>query len=387
MRRSLTLLLLLAACMAGAQVRLEFEGKGDRQTAFRAPGSPGDLTGLRAFEDASIEVAAPSDLRLILVVIDRRTGLAAERPWQELAKSKTWKPGPKDFTRLAELQVAVQGPAGPVETASVSLEAAGDKRAGLIGPSDQGIAFFRNLPNKPVSVQATYKSGGESKTTLRQTVTVAVEPGKPVVISLMAPGAGGTPKPPETTQAPAEKPAPARSPWSTLFGLALGLAVIGGAVYGFYRWYQAKPDQAKDLLKQAGLQPSDPDPDPPAQVPSAPAPLQKIVLDPAASPVAPAAVAPLAANPRLVAADGSVFLLADGISQIGREAGRQVALVTETTVSRLHAEVELTGGTATIRDAGSSNGTFVNGQKVDGSRELVPGDVVQLGSVVLRYES
>lgn len=48
-------------------------------------------------------------------------------------------------------------------------------------------------------------------------------------------------------------------------------------------------------------------------------------------------------------------------------------------VSSRHAEIRLVGGTATIRDVGSSNGTKVNGQPLVGERALFEGDVIALG--------
>jgi S1-C subfamily serine protease len=49
-------------------------------------------------------------------------------------------------------------------------------------------------------------------------------------------------------------------------------------------------------------------------------------------------------------------------------------------VSTRHAEItEEDGGTYTIADKGSTNGTWVNGARVRGSRRIYPGDLVQLG--------
>ena len=50
-------------------------------------------------------------------------------------------------------------------------------------------------------------------------------------------------------------------------------------------------------------------------------------------------------------------------------------------VSGRHAEIRVVGGTATVRDVGSSNGTKVNGQPLVGERALFEGDVITLGGV------
>ena len=48
-------------------------------------------------------------------------------------------------------------------------------------------------------------------------------------------------------------------------------------------------------------------------------------------------------------------------------------------VSGHHAEIRIVGGTATLRDVGSSNGTDVNGQQLVGERALFDGDLIALG--------
>jgi predicted component of type VI protein secretion system len=50
-------------------------------------------------------------------------------------------------------------------------------------------------------------------------------------------------------------------------------------------------------------------------------------------------------------------------------------------VSRDHCELSKSGGRLLVRDLGSSNGTYVNGQRVQES-ELRPGDVLSVGPAV-----
>ncbi len=53
-------------------------------------------------------------------------------------------------------------------------------------------------------------------------------------------------------------------------------------------------------------------------------------------------------------------------------------------VSRAHAEVTANGNVATIRDLGSSNGTYVNGRRVK-QHALRHGDVVTVGGCEIRF--
>ena len=50
-------------------------------------------------------------------------------------------------------------------------------------------------------------------------------------------------------------------------------------------------------------------------------------------------------------------------------------------VSRLHARLRRTGDVIEVEDLGSRNGTRVNGDKIEGPRQLVNGDEIQIGSI------
>lgn len=50
-------------------------------------------------------------------------------------------------------------------------------------------------------------------------------------------------------------------------------------------------------------------------------------------------------------------------------------------ISRAHCEIAMNGKGVTLRDLGSSNGTFVNGERVEEDTELVAGDRVRIGPV------
>ncbi len=81
---------------------------------------------------------------------------------------------------------------------------------------------------------------------------------------------------------------------------------------------------------------------------------------------------------------GRTFVIEDGKTlTIGRGAQSDTQLA-DGTVSRVHCALERHQNTVTIKDLGSSSGTFVNGNKLD-QAEIKIGSVIQVGDSVLRF--
>ena len=87
----------------------------------------------------------------------------------------------------------------------------------------------------------------------------------------------------------------------------------------------------------------------------------------------------------LVVGDGRRIPLSAGPLSIGRGTDNLIRIESET-VSRHHARILVKAGRPSVEDAGSTYGTFVDGQKVAGRRALRDGDVVRLGDVELHIE-
>jgi pSer/pThr/pTyr-binding forkhead associated (FHA) protein len=67
---------------------------------------------------------------------------------------------------------------------------------------------------------------------------------------------------------------------------------------------------------------------------------------------------------------------------VGRAAGCQITL-DDTFVSQLHARVFRREGQFLVEDLGSTNGTYLNRQKVTGPMVLRPGDELQIGNTIM----
>src|SRR6185312_2615398 len=73
---------------------------------------------------------------------------------------------------------------------------------------------------------------------------------------------------------------------------------------------------------------------------------------------------------------------------IGRRPERDVALIWDSEVSRLHAQLEPVGPDWTVVDDGlSRNGTYVNGERVNGRRRLRDGDRIVVGETPIVFRA
>ena len=83
---------------------------------------------------------------------------------------------------------------------------------------------------------------------------------------------------------------------------------------------------------------------------------------------------------------GAAYTLEGDQLMIGRDSSNEI-VINDAEVSRRHARLTFQGGKYVLEDLGSTNGTFVNGQRLTGPRVLKPGEVVSFGEqIVLVFE-
>ncbi|MDD7795645.1 FHA domain-containing protein [Clostridium sp. 'White wine YQ'] len=85
-------------------------------------------------------------------------------------------------------------------------------------------------------------------------------------------------------------------------------------------------------------------------------------------------------NPNLK--QGTLIHIRDTVS-IGRRDDNSIIL-TDSFVSGHHAKLFIRNNNFYVEDLGSTNGTFINGSRIDGSAKLNVNDELKIGSVVFR---
>jgi hypothetical protein len=84
--------------------------------------------------------------------------------------------------------------------------------------------------------------------------------------------------------------------------------------------------------------------------------------------------------------DGEGFELNSAQLTIGRGNQNDISIATDEYASARHARFEPRQDGVWVQDLGSTNGTFLNGTRLDRPRRLAQGDIVRVGETDLRYE-
>jgi pSer/pThr/pTyr-binding forkhead associated (FHA) protein len=84
----------------------------------------------------------------------------------------------------------------------------------------------------------------------------------------------------------------------------------------------------------------------------------------------------------------AILETSDGQLWLGRSESCEIALEWDDSASRTHAELVRAAGSWTIVDDGvSTNGTYVNGQRIAARKRLFDGDAIRVGSVMLEFHT
>jgi pSer/pThr/pTyr-binding forkhead associated (FHA) protein len=84
--------------------------------------------------------------------------------------------------------------------------------------------------------------------------------------------------------------------------------------------------------------------------------------------------------------EGDEFAVDSAPLTVGRGGQNDIAIEGDEFASARHVRFEPRRDGVWVRDLGSTNGTYVNGIRIEDARRLVPGDVVRVGETDLRFE-
>lgn len=377
-RTLLALLLSALSVLASAQIKVIFPGPGQWET-WIGPGSPGSKSTFKSKGEAVTLPLAGTENSDLVSVYDGTTGNLAYRVLNDIDESWAVKNG--DFTEVATVIVEVTHNGAPVAAANVSLKTLERTQKLLLTPSMKGRLTFKKVMAGPLEITiSTSKDGKEvlipkqvfdlKLTRLDREPTFRVAVAEPV----------DTVKTTTSLDQGKSTEVPSRGALPIILQMLVGLGAIGGMAYLAWRYLPGMKPKIDEQLAKVGVQiPTDQpsDPDPPMAPTPAPAPVEQIILthsDPAPIVATSAPMTPALSGP------AGRFEIAEGATLITREQGAGMYL-DSTTVSRRHAELRREGSAMTLQDLGSTNGTYVNGERITAETPLKNGDRVQFGDV------
>lgn len=129
---------------------------------------------------------------------------------------------------------------------------------------------------------------------------------------------------------------------------------------------------------------------PPAPAPPAPAPLDSAPSTPIATPPPPPSSDRVAVAQLRPAAEGTdPIYVGEGTITVGRRAGNDIFLTGDPFISGRHCDISCDASGCYIVDVGSTNGTLVNGARLEPHQKqlLLDGDAVSIGQTEYTFET
>ena len=369
------------------KITVEFKNEGERWWwAEKADGTPLNIPQKVSEKKATLKLPEGT---ATLWVLESKTGNMARFKADELKETLTI--GSDDWTHVARLQVNVRAQERPVAIAVVSLkDETGSTRTQLLEPTAEGILLFERVPLGKVVVEVRY--GDDQKVTQELRLKAEREERVPV-LNIALSGEVETVAPPKA-RAQEQAPTGSRIGAIVMFLLALALAI--GVLVLLVRLALQKEKPLAEAMQKLGVQLPTADAGGGATAPAGSAtvapsqpdlpPLEAAGVAPTAAPTVSASATPTRLVGLQGAYAGQVFDIGAELLTIGREVGNTIVLDQEITVSRRHAQLTRQNGELVVQDLGSTNGTFVNGQRISAPTPLRVGDTVQFGMASFRVE-
>lgn len=388
-----------------AQVRLVFESSAPRIAWVGAANSfrpPANATKSSEKEIALATGSGGSNTHVF--VVDESIGNLATKSLKDAGP--VCKLTLLDFNRIAKLTVNAKKSDAPLAAGLVVVTSGKETFKALLTPSDQGSVDVYGVPPGSITIAVETNKSGEPVKIPKQVTEIAMDrsaedlsPTIDFAISADVDIVAPTNEPKETSK-PNSSPetSPGASTSSDKGGVnplvyILALGASGGVAYALIKYLPQHKDKIDAELKKIGVQiPTDPavqpddqaPPQPLPDIPDAPATIDlgsEASIAPAVPVVQPSAT-PM--EPTLICGARSI-VLTPGSHTVTREPGSLLSFEGESSVSRAHAVVTVDANAVTISDSGSTNGTFVNGAKIETPTQLKNGDTVHFGAIKCEF--
>ncbi|MGC8862143.1 MAG: FHA domain-containing protein [Armatimonadota bacterium] len=344
-----------------------------------------------------------------ILVMNKKTGNLAILDYTAPKHVKAAKPvevKEESFTYVRAVRLRVVSEDGsPLESGLVEItDGEGTPMTAVLTPPDAGVAAFWNVASGEINVKVRAKGVSKTVDSDIELPTKRKLPWFERDVRVK----GDVDTLPAAKTAERARPAPAEPARvggiNSLLQMVAGLVFVIVVVAITYAVIKSKGVTAEQALRKLGVQLPGDQGEPggtPGVVPAA-------AVDPNVCPfcgqrkdasgncacaitagAAPGVAVTSAGVPRLVGIAGTymgqIFEIGWGSKVIGREAGCDIALTSDSTTSRRHATITASAGVYSIRDEGSANGTFVNGARIT-EQKLTPGDEIQIGATRFRFE-
>lgn len=346
--------------------------------------------GGREFASKQIKInATEKELNGFAILVDKKRGWVAVRKISDF-KAGEWNVADAEWMQLSVIVEANQGGL-PLRDGIATLVSGGkEKRSRIV----EGKAELFFIPFGSATVVVEYTVSGQSGKTTPQQFLLSKDKPNPVV-AITVPGVAAF--------TPEQNKDAVKKNFSLANGLIWLIALVAGIAILFFilKMLRNNEDLVTDRLRKMGVavpEPLSDDSQNDDSIPSiisqeaSPSLVPEGHCEFCGQPLAPGGVCACAmpAKPagtqtaKMLIGSGVSFPLTEGTHIIGREAEW---IVSEPTISRKHAQIEVVGTSILISDLGSSNGTFVNGKQLTNEVSLSVGDTIQLGKFVLRVDS
>lgn len=320
------------------------------------------------------------------ILFEPETGNAAISKYS--TEITEWKLKQEDW-RIGEVKLVARFGETPLAEGEAQLQ---QKDLTFVAEVENGEAVFFGVSPGTYAARVMYDGVDKKVETTPIEVELSLERSEKVpTIAVGLVEAPKTKKAAPSSGAPSGAGATKSSPWANWVVWLIAAVVGGAALFGMYSLLKANEERVALAMRRLGAplpdrgaagtdsnQPQD-GPTGTGEAFSTQPPIEPIVqgVEPVTAP---------AATPEawILEGEGISFRLdREGEYIVGRDPECDL-LLSDATVSRKHAAIRFQQNDLRVEDLGSTNGTMVNGRRIEGGASLQDGDVIHFGRLTIR---